>query len=76
MAKYHVQIEDDKGQHLDVHEVNGPYQDVENFINATDWGHIFKVFEDTPLLFGKGDYVRYERNTTGLFDIRRVPFQK
>jgi len=73
MPQYHIQIEDDKGQHLDVHVVDGVYQDVEDFINANDFGSVFKVFEDQPLLLAKGDHIRYERTSGGLFDVQRVP---
>jgi len=73
MPQYHIQIEDDKGQHLDVHVVDGKFQDAEDYINANKFGSIFKVFEDVPLMLAKGDCIRYERTSSGLFDVQRVP---
>jgi len=76
MPKYNIKIENEKGEKLDDHVIDGSYSAVEDYIFSNNLGHIFKVFEVEPLMFARGDYVRYERNTTGLFDIRRVPFQK
>jgi len=75
MSKYRVRAEDENEQHLNTEIIEG-WEEAVAFAQNSSTGKVFKIFEEEPFLFEKGDYVRLEKLPSGNWDMVRVPFMK
>ncbi len=79
-TKYHLSIEDDEGEPIEVDEDGRPEPKIFEDLNAarqyaieSKSGKVFIIFEDKPLIWAVGDHLRGERNPNGTIDWVRVP---
>lgn len=71
MPEFTLVIESNAGEHLDV-EVFNDFGKAKDHAENSDFGDVFKVYEDKPLLWN-GDFIRGSKKLNNYIDWVRVP---